>query len=324
MSAFPIGRNGHADRPLGNKAMMAFNATDAGFIGNLFPAIPVSKQSDYYGIIDKASFLRREELGAKRAPGTAARRKLFTVSSDQFFCDGYAIAGEIPVEYGRNADDWIRLRENQTLALTHDLRLQQESRIAKLVTSISNVGSGVALTGTNKWSDGNSDPLGTVNTAHAFIRSQTGLIANTMILDWNTEKILRQHPMIIDRFKYTTGNGQATRTQLAEFFDVSNIYVANAVENTGAETTGGDVTMGDVWGNTCILAHMGVAQGPMTQTPVHRFQWTNNGVYPGNFGVLRSMEDNAGDKHVEVLEVGHYQDEKIVARDLMYTITGTL
>lgn len=323
MTSFVTGRNVHADRPLAGKAVMAFNATDAGFIGNLFPAVPVSKQSDTYYQIDKASFLKRHDSGALRAPGTEARRKLWTVSSDNFFCQNYALAGEIPMEYMRNADDQLRLRENTALSVTHDLRLQQEKRIANLVTSISNVGSGVALTGANKWSDANSDPLAAVNTAQAFIRSQTGLIPRDMILDWSTEKTLRQHPAIIDRFKYTSG-GEVNRNQLAEFFDVDRIHVANAVENTGAETTGGDVTMADVWGNTCILAHMGPAMGLMTATPLHRFQWTANDIYPDNFGVLRSVENAAGGKHVEVIEVGHFQAEKVVARDLMYTITGTL
>lgn len=319
------GRTVHTDVPLTNLAVEAFDASEEGFVSGLIaPAIPVSKQSDAYYVIDKGAFMRREDSGAKRAPGTPARRKLWSVSSDTFFCHNYALASEIPIEYLENADMAIRHRENSTLAVTHDLRLQQESRMAGLVTSISNVGSGVALTGADKWSDFvNSNPLAAVNTAQAFIRSQTGFLANTMLLDWNTEKQLRQHPLVIDRFKYTTG-GEVNRSQLQEFFSVQNIVVANAIENTAAETTdSAGFTSGDVWGNVCVLMHLGPATGLQSRTPFARFQWQTS-AFASNFSVTRDIQNAAGSKHVEVIEAGHYQDEKVIARDLAYTITGTL
>jgi len=317
-----IGNAVHADRPLTNIAVEAFNTGEDGLIGDMLaPGVSVKKSSDTYYVIDKGAFLRLSSDGAKRAPGTAARRKLWSVSSDQYSVTNYALAGEIPVEYLTDADEAIRHRENTTRNVVGDLRLQQEKRISNLVTSISNVGSGVTLTGGNKFTDFvNSNPLGVVNTAQAFIRSNTGLIATDMAIDWDTAKILRQHPQLLDRFKYTSG-GEVTMGQLAEFFDVKNIHVAHAIENTGEE--GLADSMSGIWPNFMSLFHKGMNVGLQTKTPVLRMQWTTT-AFQGNFGVKRKLEDDAGDKHVEVIEAGHYQDEKIVARDLIYTVLGTL
>lgn len=317
-----IGRTVHADRPLTNIAVEAFNSQGDGLIGDMIaPAVRVRKSSDTYYVIDKGAFFRLEDTGAKRAPGTRARRKLWSVSSDQYSVINYALAAEIPVEYLEDADEAIQHREHTTRNIVNDLKLQQEKRIAKLVTSISNVGSGVTLTGGNKWSDFvNSNPLAAVNTAQAFIRNNTGLLATDMALDYDTEKLLRQHPQIIDRFKYTSG-GEVSRAQLAEFFGVQRVHVASPVENTGAE--GLADSMAGIWPNFCGIFHRGQAVGLMSQVPVMRFQWQTS-AFQSNFAVSRKLENDAGDKHVEVIEAGHYQDEKVTARDLFYTILGTL
>ena len=39
---------------------------------------------------------------------------------------------------------------------------------------------------------------------------------------------------------------------------------------------------------------------------------------------MRDVEDWAGSRHIETIEAGHFQAEKVVARDFLYTITGTL
>jgi hypothetical protein len=90
--------------------------------------------------------------------------------------------------------------------ITELLMRDRELRIANMVSSISNVGSGVALTGSQKFSDySGSDPISTVKSGMAFIRHQTGLVANTLILDYDTAAVLRDHPVLRDYVKYTQG-----------------------------------------------------------------------------------------------------------------------
>lgn len=321
--AYAQDRNVYADVPLSNFAVAAFAAPSSaqGYVAELIaPAVQVAKQSGTFYILDPDMFFQQET--ARRAPATKANKVQWSISSGQFYATNYALSDDLPMEDLVNEDVAVQLRQNTVSRLVGGLKLDQEIRVANLLSSISNVGSGVALTGVNKWSDFfNSDPLASVNTAHAFIRSRTGMVANAAVMDWDTMQILRRHPMLLDLFKYTSG-GTLPDTLIAQAFGVGQVYVAQGIRNRQREGTGAS-SMTSIWGNTCVLMHTGPSTGLQTAAPVVRMQW-NSSIYPANFGVLTSPINEAGSEHVERLECGHFQDEKIVARDLAYTITGTI
>lgn len=323
--ATPVGPDAHVNVPLTNIAIEAFAApSDAAgdvFVGDqLFPSVTVGKQSDKYYVIEKGEFLRAP-ASTLRAQGTEARRVEFRVSSDSYFAHNYALAAENPLESLANADVAIRLRENSTRLVVGLLRLDQEIRIANAVTSISNIGSGVQLTGTDKWSDPNSDPRADVRTGHAFIRQNTGLRANTAVIDADTFEIIRTHPLLLDMYKYTSG-GQLGTQQLADVLGVQRILVPTGIKHNEVEGAA-TASVTNVWGNVCLLAHVAAGTGLQTKTLGLRMQW-RNGIFPANFGVLTNVENKAGQKKVEVLEAGYYQDEKLVAGSLGYLIDDTL
>lgn len=311
----------HFDVPLGNMAVSAFANGVEDLIGNqIFPAVPVQKESDKYYTIDKDAFLRDDD--ALRAPKTQARRIEFEVSSDAYLVRNFALANEEPIENLANADNPIQLRENSVRLVTNKLLRAQEIRIADLLTCADNLGSGTALTGTAKWNDYvASDPLGDVATGHAFIRQQTGLMANTAILDWDTLTVLKRHPVILDLFKYTAG-GVATEGNIQEVLDVDRILIGKAIKQNALEGNTSS-SMTNVWANVCILAHLEQGVSMQTRTLGLRFQWTPAGAGAA-FQVSRAQENQAGSRHVEIIEAGHYQDEKIIASALGYGITTTL
>lgn len=318
--ATPSGADAHLDVPLSNLAISAFNDGSEGYVADqLFPAIPVGKQSDKYYILTPGSFLRTgDDL---RAPKTKARRIEFDVSSDSYFADNRALANENALEDLANADQALMLRENSVRLVTGQLRRNQEIRIANTVTSISNIGSGVALTGGNKWSDAlNSNPIADVTTAHAFIRNTTGLRANTLVMDTDTIQVLRTHPRLLDMYKYTSG-GQVTNEQLAAVFRVSRILEASGIKENALE--GGTSSLTNIWPNVAVLAHVGPATGMQSAVPGLRFRWRPEGI-DTDFQVIRGVEAGAGSRKVEIVEANYYQAEKIVARNLAYAITGTL
>jgi hypothetical protein len=309
----------HIDVPLGRMAVMAFQTGDSEFIGDqLMPAIPVGKESDKYYIIEKGAFLRTPDT--LRARSTEARRVRFETSSESYFAHNYALASDIPIEDINTADNAVQLRQNTTKLIATNLRRDQEVRVANLVTSITNIGSGVALTGTAKWGDPSSDPIADVTTAHAFVENTTGLSPNTMVIDKDTMAIVRRHPLLLDMYKYTDG-GLVNDAQLREVFGVSRILVGRGIKENALE--GGTSSITTIWGNNVIVAHVGMATGLQSQTFGGRFQWRNP-AFPAPFGVTRAVQNQAGSKHVEILEAGYYQDEKIIASDLAYAITGTL
>lgn len=320
--AYPVGGDAHVNVPLSNFAVEAFASVDDMLIADqLFPVVPVQKQSDKYYEIKKDEFFRVITAnGTLRAPKTKSRRIEFTISSNAYYAHNYALSTDNALEDLANADVAIRLRQNSTRLVVGALKLDQEIRIANIVTSISNVGSGVALTGTAKWGDPGSDPIGDVNSAHAFMRTNTGLLPNTAVIDWDTMMVLRRHPAILDMFKYTSG-GEVTDSQLQQVFKVDRVLIPRGIKNVGKE--GQAPSMQNIWGNSAILMHVGPNLGMQSTTFGVRFRW-QNGIFPGDFGVQTDVQGRAGQEKIEIIEAGYFQDEKVVARELAYAITGTL
>ena len=304
-------RDVHLDVPLSNFASMAFNTEQDMFIGEqLVPSIPVGKQDDKYYIIEKDNFMRRHS--SHRAKGNKANRIKWTVSSDSYHAENYALASDIPLEDLRNADTPVALRENSVLQIVHNLRLDQESRIAGLMTTSGNLGT--TITVSSKWTAGaNGDnPIDSINSAHVAIRNSTGFTGNTLVLDWETWLVIQKHPTLTDFWKHTNA-GLLSRDILAELFQVQRILIGQQVENVAPEGQAASVT--PIWGNNAILAYVGPSTGRRSATVAGRFQWRDP-IYPANFGVLSSRMNAAGSEHVEIVEAGHFQDEKIIAADL--------
>lgn len=318
MPASASGRDAHLDVPLSNLAIKAFAGTQDYIAQRLFPIVPVDKRSDKYYIIDKDSWLR---IGySKRAPKTSPRRLNFKVSSDSYFAENYALAGDNAKEDLANADTAIRLRQNTTDFVTNMLLRDYEDRVARKVTSGTNLGSYVALTGTAKWNDyTNSDPLSDISTGHAFIRQNTGMKANTLVIDEDTIAVVRRHPVLLDLFKYTAG-GMITEAQLREVFDISNVLIGRGIKNDALEGATASIT--NIWGNNVILCYVQPGVSLETATAGLTFRWTPAGL-PLPMQTMRYEDPDPG-KKVEIVEVGMYQDEKIVARELMYGVLSTL
>lgn len=312
------GRDVHLDTPLSNIAIKAFQGSAQYIAQALLPIVPVGKQSDKYYIIDKDSWLL--VYNTRRAPKTSPRRIEFKVSSDSYFCNNYALAGDNAKEDFANADIAIMLRENTTQLVVDALLRDYEVRVANTVTSLSNLGSGVSLSGTAKWNDFvNSDPIADVTTGHAFIRQATGLTANTLVIDKDTLMVVRRHPQLLEYFKYTQG-GMVTSDQLKLVFDVDTILVGEGVKNVALEGATASVT--NIWGNNVILARVVPGVSRQTETFGLSFRWTPSGL-PAPMATRRYDDPDPG-KGVEVVDVNYFQDEKLVAPSLSYGIASTL
>jgi hypothetical protein len=317
-AASPSGRDIHVDTPLTNLAIKAFDGGIQGVAPILCPPVPVGKQSDKYFVIDPNSWLRIPDT--RRSPKTAPNQFDWQVSSDSYFADNFALRADNSFEDLDNADMAISLRENSTAVCIEALMRDYENRVASIVTSITNVGSGVALTGVNKWSDYvGSDPIADVTTAHAFITNNTGMVANTLVIDKDTYAIVRRHPLLLDMFKYTSG-GFLNDDQLKGVFNVDQILIGRGVKNNALENATASIT--NIWGNNVILAKVNPAITKQTATFMLAFRWQPSNM-PAPMQVLRYNDPDPGRK-VEWVESGYYQDEKIVAKNLAYAITGTL
>lgn len=315
----PIQRDAYVDVPLSGVLVQAFQDEQQFVANEIFPVLPVESETGRYWTISPHSWLTVPD--DKRSRKSAPNAIEWDVSSDAYACDNYALRADNAIEDLSQADKQLRLRETSARLLASKLKLRQEYRVANIVTSGSNCGSYVALSGAAKWSNYvGSDPIADVTTAHAFMESQTGLSPNIAVIDKDTLAVVRRHPMLLDLYKYT-GGGQLTDSQLAEVFRVPRLVVGRAVYNRGnvGQSTR---SMANVWGNNLLFAHVKTGLTAKTMTYGGALRWTPNGM-PGPMQTYVYPDADPG-THKEWTECGYYQDEKIIAQQLSYLISGTL
>lgn len=308
------GRNLHIDAVLSN---ITFGIRPQGMIWDmLFPPVPVGKQSDTYYVWNTANMLRREN--AERAPKTQANRIDLQVSSDTYFARNYALGIENSWEDLDNADDALELRMSSQNMIIDNLQLNAEFRMATAICNTANVGSSNTLAA-NYANVAATDPIGNIHDGQQSIRSVTGYKPNVAVFGPLTWDRFRRHPDVIAYVRGSgdsVGGGSVTEQQVANAFELSKVLVGNAIQNVAAE--GAAASYSDVWSTHIALMYVAPNPGRMVPTYGYTFQWRPAG-FPAPFTVRRFDEEN---KMLEVQEVHHFQDEKIVSTALGFLIVG--
>ncbi len=312
----PTGRQIHIDKAMSDLLVAAFE-TQGDFVApQVFPAVSVGKQSDKYFTIKKEAWLRIHNT--LRSPRTAANRVEYDVSSDSYFSDNYALAYEVPVEDWANADTAIRLRQSGVQFIARGLMADWESRVA--TQAITNVSTVSRLTGASAWDAVNSaDIQGQIQDAHISIFRNTGLRANTLVLDYQSYLYAKRNVFLLNRFQYQQQNNAALvdDAQLKGAFMVDNLLIARSQKNNANPNQTGSFT--SIWGPTALLCRVEPAASMMTATFGLSFRWTDPALGTP-MAVTSELQNGAGSRHIEVLEGGYYQDEKVVSTDLGFYI----
>lgn len=249
------------------------------FVGNaLFPQVPVALRAGKIITFGKEDFML---YNTARAPGENTKRIQFGYASGNYSLVDYSLEGAVPIEVyqeGQNpANGWSI--DHMALAIkkvSNSMALGLEYAQATLARTASNYGSSnkVTLSGTSQWSDfsGTSNPIQNVETAKEAIRAATGKRPNTMIMGAAVMAKLRQHPVIVDRMKYT-GRDVATTEILASLFGVANVLVGEGIYASDAGT------IADIWGKDVVLAYTETASVAEQGTPSFGYTY-NLGGYP--------------------------------------------
>jgi hypothetical protein len=311
----------HVDAPL-TQISVAFLQDANNFIaGQVFPTIPVAKQSDRYYTYDRG-FFNRDEMEV-RAPGTESKGVAYEVdNTPTYYAPIYAAHHDIADEVRANADSVLDLNREAAELLTHKALIKRE----KLWSNTFFAGSvwtndydGVSgAPGANQvkhWSDAASTPIEDVRFANTTLMQETGRAGNTLVLGREVADKLLDHPDIIDRIKYGQTPGapaMAGTAALAALFGVERVLVMNSIENTAAE--GATNSHAFIGGKKALLCYAAPNPGIMTPSAGYTFAW--NG-YMGAAGagqrVSRFRMDHLRSDRIE-LEMAF--DQKLVSADL--------
>lgn len=282
----------------------------------VFPIVPVDHKTDVYWKYPKGDWLRDE--AQRRGPATESAGGGYTLTRDSFNCDVWAFHKDIDHQTRANADSAFNLDRDATEFVTRRLLLREEK---VWISTFFNASAGWGTNWTSgggdfvAWDDPvNSNPVMDVDAAKTIILGTTGYEPNTLVLSYPVYTKLRQHPDIIDRLKYTnqvTGR-TITAEMLASMFDVDQVLVSRAVENTGEEGAADDIDF--VMGKHALLTYVAPSAGTLQPSGGYTFLWRGvSGGMGQDVGISRFYMDAIKSWRVEG-EVAF--DMKMIGSDL--------
>jgi hypothetical protein len=315
MSEYLQGRAAHIDHHLSN---VAINYRPAGFIaGDIFPVVPVPKQSDTYVIFEQADLFRHENT--RRSRGGEANKIHSRVSSAGYYCNNFALKADVTLEDRANADPVFvqQFEEGRVHRVQDALFLDWEIRAAAQVTDPANVGSSSAVG--SAWSDyANADPLGDIWTAIDNVELATGYRPNRILFSGTAWRHFRRNTAVIDKATnpHLTGGGLYPSARQVEDLLELSVLVGNAWHNSAGEGLPLDLTQ--IWQDHVLVYY--APEQPSIETPSfgYYFRWAAPGL--PNMQVERHPYDSR--RHCDEVEIGYYQDELITAKPLGFLVSN--
>jgi hypothetical protein len=191
------------------------------------------------------------------------------------------------------------LDENATTLLTQKHMIKQDrvwcSRFFKTGVWTSNV-VGINSTpaqGTTvlKWNNSNSTPIEDIDYYKDVINQATGFMPNVLVLGAGVRRVLRTHPDVADRIKYTQ-TGIADEDVLSKLFEVGSVLVARSVYNAANEgATDNFSYIAD--SKSAWLGYIEPNPGLDSPTAIANFAWT--GLIPGVANTLGGVIERGRD-----------------------------
>jgi len=221
----------------------------------VLPVMPVNKDSNLYFTYGNEHFKSYDDV---RKPGARAKRVEWSVDHDQSYtCIEHAQEIGIPDEVVADQDDPLNVELDSAQTLNDILALKLEILTAAMMSTSGNYASGNSqdLSATGQWSDYKaSDPIADVQAAMSVVEKTLGMSPNSLLLSLPVFRVLRNHPKIVERCKYTEDR-VVTPQLMANAFEVQRIVVGKAVQDASLDPA--TPSRSYVWGTQAALFHYG-------------------------------------------------------------------
>ena len=222
--------------------------------------VPVSEKTGRIWVGGKERFHR---FDTSRESGDVAREMPSSRFSNlTYFCQKHDLRKLLSDDEQANSPGYD-LRVTFTEELSDTILLDIEFAVQSLITggTVPNT----TLTGGNQWSDFvNSDPIAAVEAQRPIVHLGATRRPNVFACGEYVWSKLRQHPKIVDRFKYTElEDGYVSDSQLRRVFGVDMMIILSAMYDTAA--FGAAPSLDFVWGKIAFLAY--IPPAPSLRTP---------------------------------------------------------
>ena len=305
----------HVDAILTNMSIAYMNEMDSFVASRVFPTVNVQKQSDKYFTYTQADFYR--DQAKTRADGTESAGSGYGLSTATYSSQVWALHKDIGDQVRANSDAPLDPDMDATRFLTHQMMIRQERDWASnfFTTGVWDTDS----TPSTLWSASGSDPIGNIETGKNTILSDTGYLANTLVLSYNTYSVLKNHPDFVDRFKYTSADSIGPEL-MARLLEVDNVFVMKGVYNSAAE--GVAASYAQIGDKDALLCYVAPQAGLMTASAGYNFVWTGVG---GGLGTSTAVSRFRMDHlRSDRLEIESAWDFKVVGSPLGYFFSNAV
>lgn len=314
----------HYDKILSNLSQAIIQ--DAyGFVApQIFPIVPVEKESDYYYIFDQEWFLR--DSMQLRPRSTESVGTGFKVSKDKYNADVYALHHDIDDRDRKNADYDLeklatRMLTSQALQRLERSFVTEFLTTGKWETDVTGVAGSPSAGQFRQWNDVvTSDPIGDIDTAVDKISQASGLKANTMVLGRAVFRKLVRHPLVREQFGANKADN-ITAEQLASIFDVDRIFVANAIKATNKE--GQALTTDFIVGKVAWVGYVAPNAGMEVASAGYTFNW-NQDIGGGDLSQAPISIFRMDELKSDRVETELAFDQKVVSRPLGYLFSSAV
>lgn len=316
----------HVNRPLTNISVAYIQRATDFIADQVFPTIPVSKQSDRYFTYDKSYWFRSE--ATERAPGTESAGSGFTIdSTPSYYARLYAVHKDVDDQTRANTDDPLNADRDATLLVTQQMLLKKDALWASTffktgvwTNDLTAVTSGTPTASEFlRWDVAGGDPTADVTLQATKMHERTGYRPNVLVITPFVLQKLNNHSLILDRIKYTQ-RGIVTLDLLAALFGVEKVVVANATNNTAQE--GAATAMSFVFGKSALLLYSNPNPSIMQPSAGYTFSWSGLlGAGAGGSRIKRFRQEQIESDRIEAEMAFDY---KVVASDCGTFMSGVV
>ena len=310
----------HVNTPLSNISVAYLQQASDFIAGDVFPNVPVPKQSDRYYIYDRGDF-NRDEM-KERAPGTESAGGGYNLdNTPTYFCRVRAYHKDVTDEVRANSDPALN-PDNDAAEYISAKGLIKKERIFADTYMVGGVWTndfdGVAATpGANEtlqWNDPTSTPIEDIRAAKTAVKLSGGFMPNTLVLGQQVLDSLMDHPDLVDRVKYGTQSGVSVvdLSELRALFKIERILIMGAIRNTAVE--GAAETNAFIGGKKAFLCYSAPRPGLMVPTAGYTFSW--NGLLGASAFGTRVRKFRMDPINSDRVEIDMSFDMKVVSADL--------
>ena len=307
----------HVDKHLTNIVQNLIN-TEAFIAPQVAPIVRVQKQTDIILSWPQDDWYREDD--DKRSPGMEANLVGYDVSSLTYHALNYALRGAVTVEDIANADPMLlrATRETKAEFLGTKLMINWERRLAAKIFTSTGVGTST-LVASNFTDRTNSDPIGCIQARMDQVQDARGFRPNHVLIGTRAWRDISRNYNVINKANKTgvTGGAKdASIEQVQALLGVDKVLIGAQKYNASQE--GQDLTLTDIWGDNVLVYYAPMAPSLAKPSYMYSFRW----MVP-NVPDMR-VENFPYDvrRKVHEIEIGYYQDEKILTKELAGLLTN--